>query len=347
MGHQASKVGFESRIPQFFKTLVVRDAFSGEELCQLDNVDAKSTGLEVKDRIRKLIKDFAPSSKRLLWGSTILCDHLTLAEAIACSLSHDGLNPNELTVLNRPAHVQKWLENHRQIYENRLIYNSWTHMQRHTVGRRRPDLNAMMQFLNQGSHDQALQQLENGGDEIRSDVECMAALVCDDGLMIQYAYAELQDVDFLAMTAVKQNGLSLQYASPRLQDTDVIVSTAVKQDGLALQYASSRLQDTDLIVTTAVNQNGLALQHASCRLQDSDLIVWDALKQNGLALQYASSRLQNHDETVTSALRHNGQVLEFLSPKFQDDWSFVYIAFRQDTSLQRFASARIQARCSY
>jgi hypothetical protein len=292
MGHQASKVGFESRIPQFFKTLVVRDAFSGEELCQLDNVDAKSTGLEVKDRIRKLIKDFAPSSKRLLWGSTILCDHLTLAEAIACSLSHDGLNPNELTVLNRPAHVQKWLENHRQIYENRLIYNSWTHMQRHTVGRRRPDLNAMMQFLNQGSHDQALQQLENGGDEIRSDVECMAALVCDDGLMIQYAYAELQDVDFLAMTAVKQNGLSLQYASPRLQDTDVIVSTAVKQDGLALQYASSRLQNHDETVTSALRHNGQVLEFLSPKFQDDWSFVYIAFRQDTSLQRFASARIQ-------------------------------------------------------
>jgi len=63
--------------------------------------------------------------------------------------------------------------------------------------------------------------------------------------MGQHASAELQELDFLVMTAVKQNGLVLQNASPRLQDADMIVSTAVKQNGLALQYASSRLQDTD------------------------------------------------------------------------------------------------------
>jgi len=343
MGHQSSKVGFDG----FFKVLVVRDALSGEELCQLDNVDAASTGLELKERIQKSVKDFEPSSKRLLWGSTILCDNLTLGEVIACSLSNDGLNPNELSVLTRPASVQQWLLNHKKLNANRVTVTSWTSMQRRVVAGKRPDLIPLLQFLDKSRLDQALQELENGGDDIRSDVECVAALVLDDGLALQHASAGLQDVDFLVMTAVKQNGLVLQYASPRLQDTDVIVSTAVKQNGIALQHASPRLRDTDVIVSTAVKQNGLALQHASCRLQDANLMVSDAVKQNGLAIQYAPSRHKNDDWIARLALKQNGHALQFLSPELQDDWSIVYIAFRQDINLQRYASARIQARCKY
>jgi hypothetical protein len=259
MGHQSSKVGFG-----FFKKLVVRDALTGEELCQLDNVDTASRGLEVKERIRKSIKDFEPSSKRLLWGSKILCDHLTLGEVMACSLSDDdGRNPTELSVLTRPATVQQWLHNHKQLNENIILYKSWTSTQRQ----------AWKPFL-----DQAVEELKNADDDVRSDVECMVALVLDDGLMLQHASAELHDIDFLVMTAVKQNGLVLQYASPRLQDTDLIVSAALKQNGLALQHASSRLQDVDLVVSDAVKQNGLALQYASPRLQDSYNIVLDAVK---------------------------------------------------------------------
>lgn len=317
MGHQPSKVGFE--LP---KTLIVRDALSGEELCRLNNVDAASTGLEVKERIQKAIKDFEPSSKRLLWGSTILCDHLTLGEVIACSLCNDGLNPNELSVLNRPAAVQQWLHKHKQLHGARLQYSSWTSMQRRAIERNRPDLITLLQFLSQPRLDQAVQELKDGGDDIRSDVECVAAVLLDDGLMLQHASTELQDVDFVVLTAVKENGLVLQYASPRLRDTDVIVSTAVEQNGLALQHASSRLQDADSVVTTAVKQNGLALGHAS-------------------------SRLQNDERIFRLALNQNGHALQFLAPKLKDDWSIVYIAFRQDTSAQRYASERIQARCCY
>jgi len=343
MGHQSSKAGFET-----IKTLVVRDALTGEELCRLDNVDHASTGLEVKERIKKSIKDktkqkdFQPSSKRLLWGSTILCDHLTLGEIIACSLYNDGLNPNELSVLTRPETVQKWLQNHKQLNDNRNTINSWSSYKRRSMERSRPDLRNLLQFFEKGRLDQALHELENGGDDIRSDVECMAALMHDDGLMLQHASAELQELDFLVMTAVKQNGLVLQYASPRLQDKDVIVLAAVKQNGLALQYASSRLQDTDLIVTTAVKRNGLALQHASCRFQDAELTVSDAVKQNGFALQHASSRLQDANAIVSAAVKQNGLALQHASSRLQDDDLVAWHAVKQNGLALQLATSRLR-----
>jgi len=326
MGIESSKMEFAS-----LKILVVRDALSGEELCQLHNVDTASTGWEVKKSIETKLrkeqdKDFDPHSKRLLWGSAILCDDQILREVNQCSLCNG--QPNELSVLTRPSIVREWLLKHeRNRQESNYYY-------RYRLYYRRP--------WNKAFSDEC--------EDVRSDLECVAAALHDESnddlLTLQYVSSELQDNDTLLLAAVKKNGLALQYASSRLQDTDFIVSTAVKQNGFALQHASSRLQDANAIVSAAVKQNGLALQHASSRLQDDDLVAWHAVKQNGLALQLATSRLRDDHQIVKDAVMQNGWALEYASSRLQDNWSgIVYFAFRQDIRTQQYASARIQERC--
>lgn len=283
-----------------------------------------------KEKLEQRKVTFEPASKRLLWGSMILSDHSTLQEVMEYSRSTNQSNPNELSILNRPAHVQNFLLKAERFQSERQWNQRWNNRSRH--------------FHYGQTWDKT--PFASEGENVRSDLECAMAVVRDDGLTLHHMSSELQDSEFLVLTALKQNGLALQFASSRLQDADFVVSAGLKQNGLSLQYASSRLQDAHPMVLAAVKQDGLALKHASSRLQDNDDIVWHAVKQNGLALQLASSRLRDENQIATKAVMQNGYALEFVSSRLQDEWWLVYFAFRQDTRTQKFASARIRLQCA-
>ena len=55
-------------------------------------------------------------------------------------------------------------------------------------------------------------------------------------------YPELQNNKEAVLIAVKQNGLVLQFASAELRDDEVVIEEAVKQDNEAWIFASKRLQ---------------------------------------------------------------------------------------------------------
>jgi hypothetical protein len=95
-----------------------------------------------------------------------------------------------------------------------------------------------------------------------------------------------------AMEAVTRNGLLLEYASAELKGDHDVVLAAVTDDGQALQYASAELKGDHDVVLAAVTDDGLALKHASEELQDNDHLAACAMKEDYEAMQFASNRIR-------------------------------------------------------
>ena len=146
----------------------------------------------------------------------------------------------------------------------------------------------------------------NGEDELLDHLR-------HNGLILQYASAELRNDREIVGAAVIQNGRALEHASAELRNDREIVSEAVRQNGLALQYASAALRNDREIVSEAVRQNGLALAYSRVVGHAYKEIALEAVKQNGLAAEYLVNFGEGGDmkEIMLASITQNGLALKF------------------------------------
>ncbi len=179
-------------------------------------------------------------------------------------------------------------------------------------------------------------------DEYSSRTDVLAA-VKKDGLLLEFASAELQADRDVVLAAVAQNGWALMYASANLRDSREVVLAAVAQNGFALQFASFELRADREVVLAAVAEHGWALEYASAKLKADREFILAAVAQNCRVLRLASAELRADREFILATVAQNGDALRYASAELRADREVVLAAVAQNGWTLEYASAELRA----
>ena len=154
---------------------------------------------------------------------------------------------------------------------------------------------------------------------LRADTAVVLKAVQQDGLAIQHAAVELQDVkDPVVLAAVTTTPLALVHVSDRLRADAEVVTAAVSRDGRALRFADPSLREDMEVVATAVGSHGAAIEFAALSLRQDKEVVLAAVTRDGRALRFAADELRSDPDVVAAAVCSNAAALEWVSRSLMD-----------------------------
>lgn len=169
--------------------------------------------------------------------------------------------------------------------------------------------------------------------ELKKDPEILIKALKVDPYAFQDTSDPLKNDNKLCLMSVTRQGLLLEFASAELQDNEDVVLGAMKQNGDALKFASNRLRNDKNFLIKALSQNhasALGVKHVPHPHCNDKSIILSVVSRNGLALELVPLQFRNYKDVVLAAVKENDYVLQIVSETLQKDQDILDLLRSED-----------------